>query len=148
MNNPITPDTLYPVYIAISVNIGCMPIWIPTIFGSTNCLTIDIIIHSTKMLTPSLTSPLHADIIAHGTITVPEPNIGRASTNPIANAYNKGYFTSSPAILKAYSPISDITKEISISVASAFRYFPNTFTSSFKCLYFFLSYVSCRCCYY
>ena len=34
--NPINPDILKPVYIAISVNIGWIPMFLPTILGSNN----------------------------------------------------------------------------------------------------------------
>ena len=99
INKPITPDILNPVYIAINVNIGWIPMWLPTILGSINCLTTDIIIHSTNILIASLMSPLHAVIIAHGTITLPDPNIGSASTNPIPSAYSNGYETFIPVSL-------------------------------------------------
>ena len=90
INSPSTPDTLNPVYMAIKVNIGCIPIWFPTIRGSINCLTTDITIHKPKTHNASVILPLHADIIAQGIITVPEPNIGSASTKPIPIAYNNG----------------------------------------------------------
>ena len=61
-----------------------------TILGSINCLVILIIIHNTIMLIPSVKSPFIPDIIAHGTIAVPEPNIGSASIKPIPNAINNG----------------------------------------------------------
>ena len=89
-NIPNTPINLNPVYIAISVNIGCIPICPLTIFGYINCLTIDIIAHKIKIAIPSLISPEKAKNIAHGTITVPDPNIGRASTKPIIKAIING----------------------------------------------------------
>ena len=79
-------------------------------------------------------SPLHAEIIAHGTITLPEPKIGSASTKPIPNAYSNGYFTFNPAILKIYSPITEIINDIRISNACAFRYLPSAVIISFRCL--------------
>lgn len=36
MNNPIIPENLKPVYIAINVNTGCIPILFPTTLGSSN----------------------------------------------------------------------------------------------------------------
>lgn len=36
INNPITPDSLKPVYIASRVNTGCIPILFPTNLGSNN----------------------------------------------------------------------------------------------------------------
>ena len=113
---PITPITLNPVYIAIKVKIGWIPILPLTILGSNTCLTNDIIIHKTIIATPSFKSPFNASITAHGTITLPEPNIGSASTNPIASAINNGYFTFIPTILKIYNPITDITKETKIKM--------------------------------
>ena len=91
VNNPITPEILKPVYIAISVNIGCMPICFPTILGSTNCLVIDITINRDNKHIASLRFPLQAEIIDQGIITLPEPNIGSASTKAIPIAYNNGY---------------------------------------------------------
>ena len=120
INNPITPENLKPVYIAINVNIGWIPIWLPTILGSRNCLTIDIKIHRDKTHIASVTSPLQAEIIAHGTITLPEPNIGSASTKAIPNAYKSGYAIFNPANLKMYNPIKDIINDTNTSTASAF----------------------------
>ena len=62
-----------------------------TSLGSKNCLTIDIIINKVIIAIPNLKSPFNPDIIAHGIITVPEPRIGSASTNPINNAIRRGY---------------------------------------------------------
>lgn len=62
-----------------------------TIFGSVSCLTIDAIAYKINIYTPNLKFPFKASIIAHGTITVPEPNIGKASTNPIPIAVSNGY---------------------------------------------------------
>lgn len=72
-NNPIIPIVLNPVYIAISVNIGCIPIFPLTILGSTSCLTINIIAYIIIIAIPNLISPLSPEIIAHGIITAPEP---------------------------------------------------------------------------
>jgi len=83
MNRPNIPVNLNPVYIAISVNIGCMPILLLTIFGSTNCLTTNIIAYNAIIDIPNVKSPFNAAITAQGIITVPEPNIGSASTNAI-----------------------------------------------------------------
>ena len=72
--SPITPVILKPVYIAISVKIGCTPIFLLTNLGSKNCLTIDIMINKTRIAIPNDKSPFNPEIIAHGTITVPDPN--------------------------------------------------------------------------
>ena len=86
------------------------------------------------MLIASFMSPLHAVIIAHGTITLPEPNIGSASTNPMPNAYSNGYDTFIPVSLNIYSPINEIMNDTNTNIASAFRYFPSTSIISFRCL--------------
>lgn len=80
---PITPINLKPVYIAINVNIGCIPILFPIILGSKNCLIILINVNKPKIANPKVISPSNPAIIAHGIITVAEPNIGKASTKPI-----------------------------------------------------------------
>ena len=72
-NSPSIPIILKPVYIAISVNIGCIPILLLTILGSTICLTISIIAYINIIAIPNFKSPFNADITAHGIITVPEP---------------------------------------------------------------------------
>ena len=84
-SKPHTPINLKPVYIAISVNIGCIPILPLTILGSTNCLTILIMHHNAKTPIANFKSPEKAKNIAQGIITVPEPNIGKASTKAIPN---------------------------------------------------------------
>ena len=84
-SKPHTPINLKPVYIAISVNIGCIPILPLTILGSTNCLTILITHHNAKIPIANFKSPVNAKNPDHGSITVPEPNIGRASTKAIPN---------------------------------------------------------------
>ena len=86
---PHMPINLNPVYIAISVKIGCIPILPLTILGSMNCLTILIMHHNTNIPIASFISPAKAVIPAQGIITVPEPNIGRASTNAIPYCYKK-----------------------------------------------------------
>ena len=73
IRSPIIPINLNPVYIAINVNIGCTPIFLLTNLGSNICLEIDIIINKTIIAIPRFKSPLIAEIMAHGTITVPEP---------------------------------------------------------------------------
>lgn len=73
------------------------------------------------MAKPKFKSPFKPDKIPHGTITVPEPSIGRASTNAIPSAIISGKPTSKPAKYIIYNPINDIIKEISISVACAFK---------------------------
>ena len=120
-NNPITPINLNPVYIAISVKIGCTPIFLLTNLGSKNCLTTDIIMNKTKIAIPNFKSPFNADKIAHGTITVPEPRIGSASTNPIPSAISNGNSIANPKNFSKYNPIIDIINETKISVASAFK---------------------------
>ena len=121
IKSPINPQNLKPVYIAINVNIGCIPICPLTTLGSNTCLTTHIIIHSTSMETPSVMSPLNAVIIAHGTITVPEPKIGSASTIAIPIADINGYWTLSPATENPIKPIKEITNEIPINFTWAFR---------------------------
>ena len=88
--SPQTPRNLKPVYIAIRVNIGCMPIFPLTILGSTNCLTMLIIHHSINIPNAKEISPVKAKYPAHGIITVPEPNIGSASIKAIPKAINNG----------------------------------------------------------
>ena len=131
-SSPKIPQTLNPVYIAIKVKIGCTPICLLTSLGSKNCLAVDIIINKTIIAIPKTTSPFSPQIIAHGTMTGPEPNIGSASTKPINIAISNGYSTFSPTILNKYNPISDITKDTSIKVASAFKYPTNVFLKSYK----------------
>ena len=111
-NSPNIPINLKPVYIAIKVKIGCMPILLLTIRGSNNCLTIIIIAKITIIAIPSFKSPFNASIIAQGTITVPEPKIGKASTNPTPIAPKSGYGTLNPRNLRIYSPIRTIKNEI------------------------------------
>ena len=82
-SNPQTPINLKPVYIAIKVKIGCIPILPLTIFGSINCLTMLIMHHKTKIPIANFRSPVNAKKPAQGSITVPEPNIGNASTKAI-----------------------------------------------------------------
>ena len=72
-NNPSMPIVLNPVYIAISVNIGCIPILLLTILGSTSCLIISIIAYIIIIAIPNFMSPFNADITAHGINTAPEP---------------------------------------------------------------------------
>ena len=84
-----TPISLKPVYMAIRVNKGWIPMCFPTILGSSNCLIIVIISHNTKTAIANFILPLNARKIAHGTITVPEPKIGSASTKPINKAIIK-----------------------------------------------------------
>ena len=120
-NIPITPKNLKPVYIAINVNIGCIPICFDTTLGSINCLTTLIITSKTIMLIPKVKSPSQAQIIAHGIITVALPNIGSASTKPIPSAAINGNGTFRPTNLNIYSPTSEITNETNTKIASAFR---------------------------
>ena len=90
INIPSTPINLNPVYIAIIVNIGCIPIFPLTILGSINCLVMLIVINKTIIDTPKVNSPLNPEIIAQGIITDPAPKIGSASTNPIPSAASNG----------------------------------------------------------
>lgn len=110
-----------------------------TNFGSKICRTRDIITSNTIIAIPKLISPFIAHIIAHGTITLPDPNIGRASTNPINKAISNGYSTLNPVNSSIYSPIREIIKETNIKVASAFKYPPNVSIKSFKCTFIFLT---------
>ena len=57
-----------------------------------------------------------ADHTAQGSIAVPEPNMGNASTKPIPKAAINGTFTPHPIKWKMYNPIKDITKEINIKI--------------------------------
>ena len=104
MSNPIIPINLNPVYIAIKVNIGCTPMFLLTNFGSNICLTTLIIINKIIIAIPKFISPLIALIIAQGIIKLPEPSIGSASTNPIANAISNGYFILNPKNCNIYNP--------------------------------------------
>ena len=92
-----------------------------TSLGSKNCLTIDIIINKVIIAIPNLKSPFNPDIIAHGIITVPEPRIGSASTNPINNAIRRGYWILKFKKDNKYNPTNEIINDISINVASAFK---------------------------
>ena len=132
INNPITPVILKPVYIAINVNIGCTPIFLLTNLGSKNCLTTDIIINNVTIAIPKDRSPFKPEITAQGIITVPEPKIGRASTNPINNAINNGYSMLNFKNDNIYNPNKEIKKDTKINVASALKYPPNVCIKSFK----------------
>ena len=79
-------------------------------------------------------SPCIAEIIAQGIIAVPEPSIGRASTNAIPSAAINGKATFIPTKLNVESPIKHITKDININVTCAFKYPPSVFVKSFKCV--------------
>ena len=120
-NKPSIPKNLNPVYIAINVNIGCTPMFLLTSLGSKNCLTTDIIISNTIIAIPKFKSPFNPAIIAQGTITVPEPNIGSASTKPINSAINNGYSIANPTNFKIYKPINETMNDTNISVACAFK---------------------------
>ena len=78
-------------------------------------------IHRIIIDIPNLKSPFKLDKIPHGIITVPVPNIGSASTNPIAIAMIKGKPTFNPIKWKIYNPIKQIINEIKIKVNWAFR---------------------------
>ena len=125
------PITLNPVYIAIKVKIGCTPIFLLTNFGSKICLATDMIINNTMMAIPKFRSPFIAQRIAQGIITVPEPKIGKASTKPINNAINNGYWTLKPVNSNIYNPIKDKIKDTKIRLASAFRYPPKSLDQIF-----------------
>ena len=92
-----------------------------TNFGSRNCLTIDIIINKVRIAIPKDKSPFKPDIIAQGIITVPDPKIGSASTNPINKAISNGYCTLNFKKDNTYNPTKEMIKETKISVASAFK---------------------------
>ena len=134
INIPSTPINLKPVYMAINVKIGCVPMCLLTNLGSKNCLTVDIIISKTIIAIPNFKSPFNPEIIAHGTITVPEPKIGSASTNPINNAINNGNSILKFANFSIYKPTKEIIKETNIRVDSAFRYPPNVLVKSLICV--------------
>ena len=118
---PITPIVLYPVYIAIKVKIGCIPICLLTNFGSNKFLTTPITDHNAIIKKPSKISPFKASIIAQGTITAPEPTIGSASTKAIPRAVINGYGTFNLHNLKITSPTREIANEINIKIAYAFK---------------------------
>lgn len=125
INNPGIPINLNPVYIAINVKIGCVPMFLLTNFGSKNCLVIDIIINKIIIASPNFKSPLSPDIIAQGTITVPDPKIGNASTNPIKRAINKGNSILNFANFNIYNPTKDIKNDTNIMLLRLFKYPPN-----------------------
>lgn len=71
--SPINPKNLNPVYIAIKVKIGCMPILLLTIFGSMNCFASSVNIYKPKSAEPKDISEFIKEIIAQGISTVPLP---------------------------------------------------------------------------
>lgn len=79
---PINPKILNPAYIEIKVNIGWIPILLLITFGSINCLNINTIPYIISNESPRDKLPVRDENIAHGTKTVPDPSIGRASTRP------------------------------------------------------------------
>ena len=92
-----------------------------TSLGSNSCLATDMMMSKTMMAIPKLKSPFMAQMTAQGTITVPDPRIGRASTNPINKAINNGYGMLNPVNCKIYNPIKEMIKEMRTKVASAFK---------------------------
>ena len=72
-NNPSIPISLNPVYIAINVKMGCIPILELISLGSSICLTITVITYKPIKTKAKEILPSKADIIAQGIITVPEP---------------------------------------------------------------------------
>ena len=72
-NKPIIPINLKPVYIAIKVKIGCVPIFLLINLGSSICLVTIVIIYNPINTNASDRFPSNAEAIAHGIITVPEP---------------------------------------------------------------------------
>lgn len=146
MINPIIPLILKPTYIAINVYSGCIPNWDDTIRGSKNCLIKEITSNSMSMAIPNVTSPDIIVIIPHGSITVPEPNMGSKSTNPIPSDIRNGDSIFIPTALKIYKAISTIMKEININISSAFRYLPRTCTTLLNWLFAFFSHFFGMCC--
>ena len=73
IKSPIIPVILKPVYIAIKVNIGCVPVFLLTSFGSNTCLVIVTIINKPINTNDNEEFPSKKEIIVHGIITVPEP---------------------------------------------------------------------------
>ena len=71
--SPINPKNLKPVYIAIKVKIGCIPILLLTILGSKNCFARSVKIYNPKSNEPSEILLFINDIIAHGISIVPLP---------------------------------------------------------------------------
>ena len=80
-----------------------------------------IIANSTNIDIANLKSPFNADTTAQGTIAVPEPTKGNASTNPIPNATSNGYSMLKPKKFIASKPTKTIRKSIPININSAFK---------------------------
>ena len=72
-NNPSIPISLNPVYIAINVKIGCIPILELISFGSNICLMIMVTIYKPANTNAKEILSSKAENIAQGIITVPEP---------------------------------------------------------------------------
>lgn len=72
-SSPKSPKNLNPVYIAIKVKIGCIPILLLTILGSKNCFARSVKIYNPKSNEPSEILLFINDIIAHGISIVPLP---------------------------------------------------------------------------
>ncbi len=72
-SSPKSPKNLNPVYIAIKVKIGCIPILLLTIFGSINCFASSVKTYNPKSAEPSEISEFMKEINAHGISTVPLP---------------------------------------------------------------------------
>lgn len=72
-SSPKSPKNLNPVYIAIKVKIGCIPILLLTIFGSINCFASSVKIYNPKSAEPNDISEFIKEITAHGISTVPLP---------------------------------------------------------------------------
>ena len=89
------------------------------------------IANNTIIAIPNFKSPFKPEIIAQGTITVPEPKIGKASTKPINKAINNGNSMLKFANFNIDNPTKEIIKDTKISVASAFKYPPKVLVKSF-----------------
>ena len=120
-NRPSNPITLKPVYIAIRVKIGCIPILLLTSFGSSICLNTNDKTYKPTNSKESEILPSIKENIAQGIITVPEPTIGRASTKAIPKAQRRGYCIFKPVNFPIYNPIKIIKNDIAISITSAFK---------------------------
>lgn len=71
--SPSTPINLNPVYIAISVKIGCIPILLLTSFGSRICFTTTVKIYKPNKAKANPLFSFNNSIKTQGKNTVPAP---------------------------------------------------------------------------
>ena len=91
-SNPIIPINLNPVYIAINVKIGCIPILLLTILGSINCFVIKIMVYNIIKAIPKLKFPFILENSAQGRKIVPEPKYWKCIYKPYSHSYKKWKF--------------------------------------------------------